>query len=74
MLASARSQIGYMEKETWDQLDDFNANAGDGNFVKYSRDLAKLNYFNGSKKGIAWCSIFVSWNYVQTYGVNAARK
>lgn len=74
VLASARSQIGYMEKETWDQLDDFNANAGDGNFVKYSRDLAKLNYFNGSKKGIAWCSIFVSWNYVQTYGVNAARK
>lgn len=74
VLASARSQIGYMEKETWDQLDDFTANAGDENFVKYSRDLAKFNYFNGTKKGVAWCAIFTAWNYVQTYGIKAARK
>ena len=34
----ARSQNGYLEKETWDQLDDFTANAGNKNYVKYSRD------------------------------------
>ena len=74
VIKMARSQIGYMEKETWDQLDEFTANAGDENYVKYSRDLAAKRYFNSSKKGVAWCSIFVAWNYVEAYGIKAARK
>lgn len=70
----AKAENNYLEKETWDQLDSKTANAGDKNFVKYSRDLAKINYFNSSKKGVAWCSIFVAWDFVMAYGKNAARK
>lgn len=70
----ARSQNGYLEKATWDQLDDFTANAGNKNYVKYSRDLAKYSFYNGSKKGVAWCDIFVDWCFMTAYGVNAAYK
>lgn len=70
----AKGEIGYLEKETWSDLDDKTANAGDENFVKYSRDLAKISYFNSSKKGVAWCAIFVAWDYVQAYGPKAAKK
>ena len=42
--------------------------------MKYSRDLAKHNFYNGSKKGVAWCDIFVDWCFVEAYGVNAAYK
>lgn len=74
MLDIAKSQIGYIEKETWAEQDDFTANAGDENYNKYSRDLAKVNYFNSSKKGVAWCAIFAAWPYVQAYGKKAALK
>lgn len=70
----ATGEIGYLEKETWDQLDSKTGNAGDENYVKYSRDLAKIGYFNSSKKGVAWCSIFVAWDFVQAFGKTAARK
>lgn len=42
--------------------------------MKYSRDLAKYSFYNGSKKGIAWCDIFVDWCFMTAYGVNAAYK
>lgn len=70
----AQSQIGYLEKKTWSDQDDFTANAGDNNYVKYSRDLAEYSFYNGSKKGVAWCDIFVDWCFVAAYGVNAAYK
>lgn len=74
VISVAESQIGYLEKRSWDQQDDFTANAGDKNYVKYSRDLAEHNFYNGSKKGVAWCDIFVDWCFVTAYGVNAAYK
>lgn len=40
--------------------------------MKYSRDLAKYNFYNGTKKGVAWCDIFVDWCFMTAYGVNAA--
>ena len=38
VIDTAKSQVGYLEKETWSNLDDPTANAGDENYVKYSRD------------------------------------
>ena len=73
VLDVALGEVGYLEKETYDQLDDATANAGDENFTKYQRDLAKLNYFNGSKKGVAWCAVFVCWCVVQVVGEAMAK-
>lgn len=70
----AINEIGYLEKETYDQLDDKTANAGDANYTMYQRDLAEINYFNSSKKGVAWCAVFLAWCFVQAFGKTAALK
>lgn len=64
LLDIARSQIGYYEKASNKQLDDFTANKGAGNWTKFARDLyyeATPHYFNGNKNGFAWCCVFQCW-------------
>lgn len=50
----ALTQVGYLEKATNSQLDHKTANAGTGNYTKYTRDT-------GNGNGIAWCAVFVAW-------------
>lgn len=70
----ALSQVGYHEKATNADLDDFKANSGDGNWNKYSRDLDSLSgFYNGRKNGYAWCDCFVDWCFVTAYGRAAAQ-
>ena len=38
----AESQIGYLEKASNKNLDDFEANAGRGNYTKYARDFEEF--------------------------------
>ena len=61
LLEIARAELGYMEKETNSQLDDKTANAGDGNWTKYARDLHSAGYYQAAKNGYAWCDMFVDW-------------
>lgn len=61
LLDIARSQIGYLEKTSNNQLDDFTANAGANNWTKYARDLSDAGYYNGNKNGCAWCDVFCDW-------------
>lgn len=70
----ALSEVGYLEKASASQLDDKTANAGSGNYTKYSRDLAKYPFFNGRKQGVAWCAVFCAWCYDKAYGKAAALK
>ena len=74
----AKSQIGYHEKATNAQLDDFYANAGSHNWNKYARDLDKLgNWYNGPKnigdQG-HWCDIFIDAIFVACYGPTIAMQ
>lgn len=70
LLATARAEIGYIEKKTNAQLDDKTANAGGGNWNKYARDLDTLGVvYNGKKNGYAWCDIFTDWCFIQTFGL-----
>lgn len=68
----ALSQVGYMEKETEEHLNDMTANAGDENFTKYARDLDALGFYNGKKQSVAWCDVFYDWCMVRSYGLEAA--
>lgn len=61
MLRIAAAEVGYKEKASNYQLDDKTANAGDGNWTKYARDLAEAKFFNGNKNGHDWCTTFVAW-------------
>ena len=68
----ALAEVGYLEKETNDQLDDKTANAGDENYTKYARDLDAMGFYNGRKQHVAWCDVFVDWCFVQAYGKDTA--
>ena len=71
----ALAEVGYLEKETRDSLDDKLQNAGDENFTKYARDLdSRLGFYRGLKQGMPWCDVFVDWCFTQAYGVQNARK
>lgn len=71
----AKAEIGYLEKKSNNQLDDKTANAGNGNYTKYARDLDNIpNFYNGKKNGYAWCDVFVDWLFVQTFGVDKAKE
>lgn len=74
VIATMRAEIGYLEKETNSQLDDKTANAGDGNWTKYARDLDKLGVYNGPKNGYAWCDVSVDWAFVMTFGLDLALR
>lgn len=69
----ALAEVGYLEKATYNQLDDPTANAGSKNFTKYAHDLAEYPFYNGSKKGAAWCDVFVDWCFVKAFGIDAAK-
>ena len=68
LLAIAAAEIGYKEKETNANLDNPTANAGDGNYTKYARDLAAAGYYQASKQGFDWCDLFFDWCFLQLCG------
>lgn len=75
VLAIARNEIGYREKNSASGLDDPQANAGSGNYTKYARDLDRTgNYYNGPKQGYAWCDVFVDWCFVAAFGPTVGRE
>lgn len=70
----AISQIGYHEKASNKDLDDFNANAGDKNYTKYARDMDALKgFYNGPKQSYAYCDVFNDWCFYTAYGRAAAQ-
>ena len=71
----AISQIGYHEKASNRDLDDFTANSGSGNFTKYSRILDSIEgFYNGLKQGFPWCDQFIDAIFTLAYGVDTAMK
>lgn len=74
VIATAKSQVGYLEKASNSQLDSNTANAGRNNWTKYARDLDRLGVYNFPKNGYAWCDMFVDWCFVNTFGVDLAWK
>lgn len=53
LIAVAGDEVGYKEKKSNSNLDDFTANAGNKNYTKYGQ-------WYGSNPA-PWCAIFVSW-------------
>lgn len=68
----ALAEVGYLEKKDKNNLDSKTGNAGDKNYTKYARDLDAIGFYNGRKQSVTWCDVFVDWDFVQAYGVEAA--
>ena len=64
----ASGEVGYLEKKSAKDLDSKTANAGEGNYTKYARDLFP------SLQGQAWCDMFVDWTFAKAYGKETAKK
>lgn len=60
LINTAKNEIGYLEKNTNNYLDDKTKNAGANNYTKYGRDMGCNGY--------AWCDAFVDWCFKQTFG------
>ena len=74
LIATARAEVGYLEKASNAQLEDKTANAGSANYTKYARDLDKLGVYHAKKNGYAWCDMFVDWCFIQTFGLETAMQ
>lgn len=57
-VAMARSQIGYCEKASNDQLDEYKANPGKANYTKYNAWAKGCGW---GYQPAEWCATFVSW-------------
>lgn len=68
VISIAQAEVGYLEKSSTSQLDSKKANAGYGNYTKYWRDI-KPDW-----QGQAWCAAFVSWCFMQAFGLDMAKK
>lgn len=67
----AWAEIGYLEKKSNSQLDSKTANAGNGNYTKYARDMMRYNA-GIFANGYAWCDTFVDWCFTQAFGAEKA--
>ena len=70
----ALAEVGYIEKETAEDLDSKTGNAGDKNFTKYAFNLDAKHFFNGRKQGYPWCAVFVASCFDTAYGKDVALK
>ena len=59
----AKGEVGYLEKASNKDLDSQTGNPGSGNWTKYARDLwqASPHFYQGSKNGYDWCTVFFDW-------------
>lgn len=68
VIATARAEVGYLEKKSNSKLDDKTANAGQNNYTKYWRDMSP------SFQGEPWCDCFVGWCFLKTFGAKIAQE
>lgn len=59
-------QVGYLEKRSNSNLDSKTANAGYGNYTKYSRDVNDMGLMGC--QGQPWCATYQFWNCAKIFG------
>ena len=68
----ARSYIGYNEKASNKDLDDFKANSGYNNYTAFARDYKQVCGIDVQAQ--AWCDVFVNMMFVYSFGAEKAQK
>ncbi len=72
LIATAKSFVGYIEKKSNSQLDDFTANAGKNNYTSFARDYKTASGID--VQGSPWCDVFVDMMFIYTFGVQSAKN
>lgn len=60
------NQVGYLEKRSNANLDSKTANAGYGNYTKYSRDVNNMGLMGC--QGQPWCATYQFWGCAKIFG------
>lgn len=68
----AKKYVGYLEKETNNNLDSFTVNAGDENYTRFAREFKKFAGIDN--QGNAWCDMLVDCCFVEAFGVADAKE
>ncbi len=69
LVAHAKSYIGYKEKASNKNLDNFTANVGTKNYTRFAKLLDSIvGFYNGRKNGVAWCDVFVDSMFTEAFG------
>lgn len=69
VIALAKQEDGYIEKNNANNLDSKTAGAGSGNYTKYWRDLGMNGW-----QGQPYCAAFISWLFMKVFGQDTAKK
>ena len=75
IVEEAKKWVGYLEKASNSNLNDFTANAGDNNYTRFAVDYC--NYFGESLniyQAQPWCAMFVSVVFANVYGTGKAEE
>lgn len=72
LIVQAKKWTGYLEKKSNASLDDFISNAGSGNYTCFAREYKKDTGLNMQAQ--PWCAMYVSEMFVQTFGLDRAKK
>jgi len=72
LIATAKNEVGYLEKRSNANLDSKTANAGYNNYTKYWRDIKSWGL--GNYQAQYWCAAFIFWCFVKTFGVQTAKS
>ena len=68
VIRTALAEKGYLEKSSASLLDSKTENVGSGNYTKYWRDILP------KYQGQPWCAAFISWCFMQAFGIEQAEK
>jgi len=75
LVSIAEKEVGYLEKKSNMSLYDKTANAGYNNYTKYGADYdVWFTYPNFKLNGDAWCAGFVTWCFVNAFGLDGFKK
>lgn len=72
VITIANKYVGYLEKKSNKQLEDFKANVGDKNYTIFAEKFKELTGINN--QGFAWCDMYVDTIFAEAFGKTNAQR
>ena len=74
VVAMAKKYVGYLEKKSNSQLENFTANAGTKNYNMFAPHAKAATGSSVYQNGVAWCDIFVDDMFIRALGKARAKQ
>ena len=74
VIAEAKKYVGYLEKKTNSQLENFTANAGYNNYNMFAPHAKKVTGASIYANGQPWCDMFVDDMFLRALGIERAKE